>query len=136
VDLLILALLVTALVLPFRWAVMQELAYWESAEYFRRFGVIIRRPEALQACTEVIGRYQGAPIHRSVTFKGMEYEFAGVVPPRYQDRIDESELYLDPGLLYLVPQAPAQARAPIRPALKIDVTIGRKFDVHQHPHSH
>jgi hypothetical protein len=98
-------------VLPFRWAVMQELAYWESAEYFRRFGVIIRRPEALDARSEVIGRYADVPIHRAVTFKGLEYEFAGIVPPRYQARIDENELYLEPGLLYLLRRAGASAGA-------------------------
>ncbi len=101
-DLLTLSLLVAALVLPFHWAVMLGLARWESPEFFRRFGVIIRRAEALDAHTEAIGRYQDGPIHRSVTFKGMEYEFAGIVPPRYQTRIDENELYLDPGLLYIL----------------------------------
>jgi hypothetical protein len=69
--------------------------------------VIIRRPEALDARSEVIGNYLGAAIHRSVQFKGMQYEFAGVVPPRYQKRIDENELYLDPGLLYVITRAEA-----------------------------
>jgi hypothetical protein len=36
-----------------------------------------------------------------VTFKGMVYEFAGVVPPQYQKRIDQNELYIEPGLLYV-----------------------------------
>jgi hypothetical protein len=31
----------------------------------------------------------------------MVYEFAGVVPPRYQRRIDANELYIEPGLLYV-----------------------------------
>lgn len=101
VDLLTLSLLVAALVLPFHWAVMLGLARWESPEFFRRFGVIIRRLEALDARTEAIGHYQDAPIPRTVTFKGMEYDFAGIVAPRYQARIDENELYLDPGLLYV-----------------------------------
>jgi hypothetical protein len=116
VDLLVIALLVTALVLPFRWAVMTELAHWQSAEYFRRFGVIIRCAEALDARSEVIGNYQDAPIHRTVTFKGMEYDFAGIVAPRYQARIDENELYLDPGLLYLLRQAPEPVFRGTRPA--------------------
>ena len=109
-------LLVVALVLPFHWAVVLGLARWESPEYFRRFGVIIRRPEALEACAEVIGQYQDAPIHRTVTFKGMDYEFAGIVAPRYQARIDENELYLDPGLLYLFRQANSAAFRGARPA--------------------
>jgi len=94
-------LLVTALVLPLHWAVTTQLDWWQSPEYFRRFGVIIRRLEAPDCHAEVIGRYSGVPIYRSVSFKGMEYEFAGVVPPRYCSRIDENELYLEPGLLYL-----------------------------------
>jgi hypothetical protein len=104
-DLLEIAVLVTALVLPLRWAVSSELARWESPEYFRRFGVIVRRPEALDGHSEAIGRYADAPIYRSVSFKGMEYEFAGVVPPRYCRRIDENELYIEPGLLYLFRRA-------------------------------
>jgi hypothetical protein len=104
-NLLGLVLLVTALTLAFHWAVMFALTWWESPEYFRRFGVIILRPEGLDGHTEVIGRYRGAPIYRSVSFKGMEYEFAGVVPPRYCRRIDENELYIEPGLLYLFRRA-------------------------------
>ena len=100
-DLFYFIVLLVGLTLPFHWAVMAQLARSESPEYFRRYGVIIRRTEALEARTEVIGHYRGTPIHRSVTFKGMEYEFAGVVPPRYQSRIGENELYLDPGLRYV-----------------------------------
>jgi hypothetical protein len=80
---------------------MLQLAHYESPEYFRRYGVIVKRPEALDAAAEVVGWYCDAPIHRSVTFKGMVYEFAGVVPPRYQRRIDANELYIEPGLLYV-----------------------------------
>ena len=47
---------------------------------------------------DVIGRYRDAPIYGSLAFKGMRYEFAGVVPPTYPRRIDENELYLEPGL--------------------------------------
>jgi hypothetical protein len=90
-----------AIMLPLHWAVMHELERSQSPEYFRRHGVVIKRHEALDAAAEVIGTYGGAAIHRSVTFKGMVYEFAGVVPPRYQQRIDENELYIDPGLLYV-----------------------------------
>jgi hypothetical protein len=114
-DLLELAVLVTALVLPLRWAVSSELARWESPEYFRRFGVIVRRPEALDGHSEAIGRYADAPIYRSVSFKGMEYEFAGVVPPRYCSRIDENELYLEPGLLYHFRRAAFGGAAAIAP---------------------
>jgi hypothetical protein len=101
VDLLCFVTILAGLALPIHWAVMAQFAWWTSPAYFRRYGVIILRPEALDRCTEVIGHYCGAPIHWAVEFKGMEYEFAGVVSPRYQARIDENELYLDPGLLYV-----------------------------------
>jgi hypothetical protein len=94
-------LIMLAIALPLHWAVLYELERWESPEYFRRYGVVVKCPEALDAAAEVIGTYCGAAIHRSVTFKGMTYEFAGVVPQRYQRLIDENELYIDPGLLYV-----------------------------------
>lgn len=99
--LLHLVLIVAALALAFYWAVWFALAYWESPEYFRRFGVIVLRPEGLDGHGEQIGRYGEAPIYRSVRFKDMDYEFAGVVPPRYVRQIDENELYIEPGLLYV-----------------------------------
>jgi hypothetical protein len=94
-------LILLALVLPLHWAVMLQLAAWESPGYFRRFGVIVRRPEAIEGAGEPIGTYDGAPIRRWVRFKGMRYEFSGIVAPRYQRRIAANELYLEPGLLYL-----------------------------------
>jgi hypothetical protein len=90
-----------ALLLPLHWAVIRELGFWESPEYFRRFGVIVRRAEALDEMAEVIGSYRGAVIYRTVTFKGMAYEFSGVVPTGYEKRVDENELYIEPGLLYV-----------------------------------
>jgi hypothetical protein len=101
VDLIFFLVILASLALPFHWAVMAQFARWASPEYFRRYGVIILRMEALDGRTEVIGRHRGAPIYRSVAFKGMEYEFARIVSPRYRTRIDENELYLDPGLLYV-----------------------------------
>jgi hypothetical protein len=110
VDLFCFLALLAGLALPLHWAVMAQFARWNSPEYFRRYGVIILRMEALDGCTEITGRYCGAPIYRSVAFKGMEYEFARVVSPRYRERIDENELYLDPGLLYVFSRfSPAHA---------------------------
>jgi len=91
-----------ALALSLRWAVMRQLDRWESAEYFRRYGVIIKHPRALDVIGDVVGSYLGAPIYGSVGFKGMVHEFAGVVPANYQRRIDANELYLDSGLLYVM----------------------------------
>ena len=94
-------LLVLALALPLRWAVLRQVEHADSPEFFRRHGVIIKRVEALDAVGEVVGRYLDAPIYGSLGFKGMKYEFACVVPPTYKRRIDRNELYLEPGLLYL-----------------------------------
>ena len=77
-------LIMLAIALPLHWAVLHQLERSESPEYFRRYGVIIKHEKALDDAAEVIGTYCGAAIHRSVTFKGMVYEFAGVVPARYQ----------------------------------------------------
>ena len=94
-------LIMLAIALPLHWAVMHELERWESPEYFRRYGVIVKRQEALDAAAEVVGSYHGAAIHRTVTFKGMVYGFAGVAPKRYRKRIGENERYIEPGLLYV-----------------------------------
>jgi hypothetical protein len=101
VDLLCFLALLAGLTLPLHWVVTAQFAWWASPEYFRRYGVIILRTEALDSRTEVIGHYRGAGIHRTVAFKGMEYEFDAVVSPGYRARIGENELYLDPGLLYV-----------------------------------
>ena len=93
--------IVLAAALPLHWGVMIQLEHRESPEYFRRYGVIIKRLEALDMTGEVIGSYVGAPIYGSVGFKGMVYEFAGVVPAQYQGRINENQLFLEPGLLYV-----------------------------------
>lgn len=88
---------------------ISQLERWESPEYFRRHGVIIRHVEALDRTGEVVGRYLDAPIYASLGFQGMVYEFAGVVPERYQQRIDENELYLEPGLLYVTAAGPVRS---------------------------
>ena len=89
------------LLAPLHFRVIHLLNRLDSPGYLREVGVIILRQEALESCAEIIGTYRGAAIYRAVTFRGMEYEFAGVVSPRYKARIDENELYLDPGMLYL-----------------------------------
>ena len=103
-------LIAAALALAFCWAVSFALARWDSPECARRLGTVIVRPEGLDGHGEVIGRYGEAPIYRSVRFKALDYEFAGVVPPRCVRPPDENELCVEPGLLYVL------AGAPPRPA--------------------
>ena len=111
-NLLELVLIVAALALMFCSAVMFALTWWENPQYLGRFDPTILRDEGLDGHAEPIGRYGGAPIYRSVSFKGMAYEFAGVVPPRSARRIDENELYVEPGLLYVLCRADPGGGAP------------------------
>jgi hypothetical protein len=62
--------------------------------------VIVKRLEALDDIGEVLGLYRGRPINGSLDFKGMHSEFAGVVPPKYKQRIKRCQLYLESELLY------------------------------------
>ena len=99
-DVLYCIVFVAALALLLHRGVMIQLERPRNPEYLRRYGVIVRRVEALEATGEVVGTCIGLPIFRSVRFKGMEYEYAGIVPTRHQNRVGENELYLEPGFLY------------------------------------
>jgi hypothetical protein len=100
-EALIFIVLVLALTLPLRLLAIRLIDHADSPEYFRRHGVIVKRFEALDDIGEVVGQYHGRPIYGSLGFKGMHYEFAGVVPPDYRQRVKHCQLYLEPGLLYL-----------------------------------
>ena len=89
------------ILLPLHMLMMHEYQRWRNAESGRRYGVVVRRFDALDAASEVIGSYCGAEIHRTVTFHGIQYEFLGVVPTGEQGAVHEGELYLPPGLLYV-----------------------------------
>jgi hypothetical protein len=53
-------------------------------------------PEAL---SETIGWYMGAPIHRSASFDGIEYEFDRICPPQSLRR-GSGERVIAPGIVY------------------------------------
>lgn len=101
VETLYLLVFLLSIALPLHWAMALEIARQESPEYLRKAGVIIKRIEALDSTAEIIGRYRDTPIFASVVFKGMLYEFSGVVSARYPAQIRANELYLEPGLLYV-----------------------------------
>jgi hypothetical protein len=92
---------ILCILLPLHMLLMREFDRWMHAENIRREGVIVRRFDALDDASEVIGSYRGANIHRTVTFHGMRYEFSGVFPPGRHGALHRDELYLDPGLLYI-----------------------------------
>ncbi len=82
------------------WLVRRELAFRRSPAYWRRFGAVVLRPQALEGCDEPIGTYLGSPIFRRVRFHGCDYEFDRVAPSEARDLIDGGELFLEPGLVY------------------------------------
>lgn len=90
-----------AFVAPLHWAILRWFDRLDSAAYLRECGVVILDLRALDALGRVIGSFAGAPLHGSVVFKGLVYDFDRPVPRAYRRRIDRDELYLDPGLLYL-----------------------------------
>ena len=101
VDGILAIALVAVLLAPLHFLVLYELDRLDSPAYLRKVGVIILRMEALDSCADVIGTYKDKAIYRSVTFKGMVYEFDRIAPPGYKQRIIHDELYLDPGLVYI-----------------------------------
>lgn len=89
------------LMLPLHLMARHHLGRLGTPAYLREVGVIILRPEALDACGDIIGMYAGAAIYSTVTFKGMIYEFERIADPDYKAYICRDELYLDPGLIYI-----------------------------------
>jgi len=57
-----------------------------------------------EAMSETIGWYMGAPIHRSASFDGVEYEFDRICPPQSLRRAN-GERVVAPGVVYSRPAA-------------------------------
>lgn len=72
-----------------------------------RFGVVVRRADALDEHTELIGHYMGREIWREVRFKGMAFAFDHVAAAAERDAVRGGELFLEPGIVY-VRQPPVQ----------------------------
>jgi len=82
------------------WLVRRELAFRRSPDYWRRWGVVVTRPTALQARRHPIGAYMGVPIYGEVRFGGHEYVFDRVQSREWRCMIEGGELFLEPGLVY------------------------------------
>ena len=95
------AALVIVLILPFHWLVQRELASAANVDP-RRCGIVILRDRALEARSPPVGEYQGHPIWGTVTFRGMIYRFDRIQQPRHRDALAAGELFLDPGLVYVL----------------------------------
>lgn len=94
-------LTIAAAVLPVYFVTKLELKKLWNPHYLKQVGVIIKRMDALDAVSDVIGRYMGQNIYRFVEFVGLRYYFDRIVPADYKRHIRENELYLEPGLLYV-----------------------------------
>jgi len=88
--------------LPVHLLVKREFAKLSDPTYLRAHGVVVLSERALQARSDAIGEYRGYPIWASVRFMGMEYRFDRVQDPKARERLEPGELFLDPGLVYVV----------------------------------
>ena len=95
-------LLVAVLALPLHALVIWQLDRQEDPAYLRAHGVVVVRESALDGHADAVGEYAGRSIWGSVTFMGMVYRFDRVARPRDKEKIGPGELYLDPGLVYVL----------------------------------
>lgn len=95
------AALVALLALPFHWLVLRQLAKAEHPDP-RRCGIVIVRERALEAHSRAIGSYQGHDIWETVTFRGSVYAFDRVQSEDRREQLAAGELFLDPGLVYVI----------------------------------
>ena len=96
------ALLVAACVAPFHWLIQREFDRHRDPAYLRIHGVVIVNGAALDGHAETIGEYRSAPIWAAVTFMGMTYRFERIAPRRSDARLRPGELWIEPGLVYLI----------------------------------
>lgn len=96
------ALLVALLVLPFHLLVQYQLGRLEDPRYLRRHGIVVVQASAIEVHGATIGTYRGCEIWDSVVVAGLRYRFDHVVPPETAERTGPGELFLEPGLLYVL----------------------------------
>jgi hypothetical protein len=90
------------LYLPFHWLVRRHFLQLEDPAYLRRQGVVIQSDTVLAARSAPIGEYLGRPISGSLEFMGMRYRFDRVLDRRHRERIAPGELFVEPGLVYVL----------------------------------
>jgi hypothetical protein len=96
------ALLFLVLALPAYWWMQRQIARDADPAYLRGVGVIVVLERALEARSAPIGQFMGHPVWENVTFKGMLYRFDRVIPARLKEGIGPGELFIAPGLVYVV----------------------------------
>ena len=92
-----------ALALPFLWMVRLELDRLADPGYLRRHGIVIVAERALDGCADPVGTYMGSTVWGTVTFRGIVYRFDYVTQPHQRETIGPGRLYLEPGLVYVIP---------------------------------
>lgn len=98
-DFLFVALLIFSIPV---WIVRRELRRRADPDYWRKHGAVVLRPEAFDAHGEPIGYYDGVDIFRTVRFQNHEYRFDRVAPHELRELTRAGELYLEPGLVYVM----------------------------------
>ena len=96
------ALMFLAMALPAFWWVHRKFARDSDPAYLRTQGVVIVLERALEAHSAPIGEFMGHPVWETVTFKGLLYRFDHVLESRRRERIAPGELFIEPGLVYVV----------------------------------
>ena len=91
-----------ALALPILWLMRLELERLADPDYLRRHGIVIVSESALESRSDPVGRYMGAIVWGTVTFKGIVYRFDHVIRPERRETIGRGQLYLEPGLVYVI----------------------------------
>jgi len=95
------AALVVLMVLPFNWLIQREVARAEIPDP-RQCGIVVVSERALDAHSGSVGHYLGREIWQSVTFRGHVYRFDRIQPAAERERIARGELFLEPGLVYVL----------------------------------
>lgn len=88
------------------WALRRELAARNRPEYWRRWGAVVLEDGALEIREDPIGSYMGQAIFEHVRFAGCDYHFNRITRSEERDLIRGGELFLEPGLVYRMEDAP------------------------------
>jgi len=96
------AILVAILTLPPLWLVLRHFDRLDDPAYLRRQAIVVERESALEERAAPIGEYLGVPIAEAVVFKGLRYRFDHVLDRARRERIAPGQLFLEPGLVYVV----------------------------------
>ena len=98
------ATLVAALALGCHWLICKALDSAEPQD-LRGCGIVIVCDTSLEAHSARIGEYMGHQIWETVTFRGHLYRFDHVLAQSRREQLAPGELFLDPGLVYVLSAA-------------------------------